>query len=138
MIRYSLSCSNGHEFESWFPSASGYDDLCTKGLVACPECGSAQVEKALMAPRVAQMEPKARLQGEATEREKALAELRRKVEENSEYVGMNFVAEARAMHEGDKPERSIHGEARADEALKLLEDGIPVAPLPFMPKNKAN
>jgi hypothetical protein len=138
MIRYSLSCSNGHDFESWFPSGSGYDALHAKGLVTCPECGSAQVEKALMAPRVAQMEPKARLRGEATEREKALAELRRKVEENSEYVGMNFVAEARAMHDGDKPERSIHGEARADEALKLLEDGIPVAPLPFMPKTKTN
>ena len=138
MIRYSLRCNQGHDFESWFSSGSGYDDLRAKGLVVCPDCGSTQVEKALMAPGVAQIEPQARLRGEMSEREKALAELRRKVEENSEYVGMNFVAEARAMHEGAKPERSIHGEARAEEALKLLEEGIPVAPLPFLPKGKAN
>jgi len=42
------------------------------------------------------------------------------------------------MHQGDVPERSIHGEARADEARELIEDGIPVAPLPFMPTRKTN
>ena len=66
------------------------------------------------------------------------ADLRAKVEANSEYVGMNFVAEARAMHDGDAPERSIYGEARADEAIKLLQDGVPVAPLSFLPTRKAN
>jgi hypothetical protein len=67
-----------------------------------------------------------------------MAEMRRKVEENSEYVGLNFAAEARAMHEGTIDERSIYGEAKPDEARALLEDGIPVAPLPFMPKRQAN
>ena len=64
--------------------------------------------------------------------------VRRKVEENSEYVGVNFVAEARKMHEGSVPERSIYGEARPEEAIKLLEEGVPLAPLPFMPTRKVN
>jgi hypothetical protein len=64
--------------------------------------------------------------------------MRRKVEENSEYVGMNFAAEARAIHEGAAPERSIYGETKPDEARALIEDGIPVAPLPFMPARKTN
>ncbi len=73
-----------------------------------------------------------------TDAEAALAALRREVEENADYVGLNFVAEARAMHEGDLPSRSIYGEARIDEARKLLEDGVPVAPLPFRPIRKVN
>ena len=74
----------------------------------------------------------------ATDLEQALAALRRQVEENSEYVGVNFVTEARRIHAGDAPERAIYGEARADEAKKLIEDGVPVAPLPFLPARKAN
>ena len=42
------------------------------------------------------------------------------------------------MHDGLVPERAIHGEARPDEARRLIEDGIPVAPLPFLPKRQAN
>ena len=72
------------------------------------------------------------------EQEAALAALRAEVEANSDYVGLNFVAEARAMHEGTVRERSIYGEARPDEAIKLLEEGVPVAPLPFMPSRKTN
>ncbi len=83
-------------------------------------------------------QPPGPLSAPATEREKALAELRRRVEENSEYVGMSFAAEARAMHDGEAPERSIWGEARPDEARQLIEDGVPVAPLPFRPRAKSN
>ena len=136
MIRYTLKCAADHAFESWFPSASGFDSLKAAGHVTCPTCGTPQVEKALMAPRVALG------QGDLTtpqsDAEKAMADLRRKVEENSEYVGVNFVAEARKMHEGTAPERSIYGEAKPAEAIKLLEDGVRVAPLPFMPVRKAN
>jgi len=74
----------------------------------------------------------------ASELEAALAALRRQVEENSDYVGMNFAAEARAIHAGEAPERSIYGEARPEEARKLMEDGLPVAPLPFRPRRKSN
>ena len=136
MIRYTLKCAADHAFDSWFPSAAGYDSLKAAGHVACPTCGDTAVEKALMAPRVALGQGD--LTAPQSDAEKAMADLRRKVEENSEYVGVNFVAEARKMHEGIVPERSIYGEAKPAEAIKLLEDGVPVAPLPFMPGRKSN
>jgi hypothetical protein len=110
-------------------------------MIACPDCGSTQVAKALMAPRVRTDQTDARpmaLTEPASEAEKALRALRKKVEDTSDYVGSSFAKEARAMHTGDAPNRSIYGEARMDEARSLLEDGIPVAPLPFTPKSKAN
>ncbi len=137
MIRYDLICGDGHRFDSWFQSAAGFDRLRTAGHVACAVCGSAAVEKALMAPAVAGKSAPA-ITAPRDGREAALAALRAKVEAGSEYVGMNFVSEARAMHAGDAPERSIYGEARADEARALIEEGVPVAPLPFLPTRKAN
>jgi len=141
MIRYALTCEKGHGFESWFQSAEAFEKVRAAGMVGCPDCGSAEVDKALMAPQVRP----ARAAGErplsaspATEQERALAELRRRVEEGSDYVGLKFAAEARAIHAGDAPERSIWGEARVEEAKRLVEDGIPVAPLPFRPKSKTN
>lgn len=136
MIRYSLKCASDHDFDSWFKSAAAFDSLAAAGHVACPVCGAVKVEKALMAPQVSHGEQA--LSTPQNDAEKALAELRRKVEENSEYVGVNFVAEARKMHEGHIPERSIYGEARPEEAIKLLEDGVRLAPLPFMPNRKVN
>lgn len=146
MIRYALKCRDGHAFDSWFQSVGAFDTLRSQGHVACPVCGTGEVEKSLMAPAVAQTrtaeaaEPAARgdLSTPANPLEQAMAALRRQVEENSEYVGMNFAAEARRIHGGEAPERAIYGEARPDEARKLLEDGVPVAPLPFLPARKAN
>ncbi|WP_343079757.1 DUF1178 family protein [Ostreiculturibacter nitratireducens] len=145
MIRYSLTCANDHGFESWFQSAEAYDRLRAAGHVACTVCGSTEVAKSLMAPAVrpsrdtaGEQEKAAPLSKPASPAEEALAALRRKIEENSDYVGMNFAAEARAIHEGEAPERSIYGEAKPDEARRLIEDGIPVAPLPFLPARKAN
>ena len=133
MIRYTLHCAAGHGFDSWFQSAAAVDKLLTAGQVACPVCGLAQVGKALMAPALG-----AALRTAPTDRETAMAALKAEVEAKSEYVGVNFVAEARAMHSGERPERSIYGEARPEEAIKLLEDGVPIAPLPFMPARKVN
>jgi len=140
MIQYALACQFDHRFDSWFQSAAAFDGLLAAGLLSCPVCGSTKVDKSLMAPAVrpARSAGVSPLRQPATDQETALAALRAKVEANSEYVGMNFVAEARAMHDGDAPERSIYGEARADEAMKLVQDGVPVAPLPFMPTRKAN
>lgn len=139
MIRYSLKCDQGHTFESWFASAAAYDTLAKAGHVGCVHCGSTRVEKALMAPSVAQAEVEARpLATPAGELEQKLAALRRQVEETSDYVGRDFAREARAIHAGESPERPIWGEARADEAKALIEDGVPVAPLPFMNKVRAN
>lgn len=137
MIRYALRCEQGHDFDGWFRSADDFDRLNGAGQVVCAVCGSARVEKALMAPAVP-----ARAAPLSTPTEAAaktpLERLREHVEANSDYVGMSFAAEARAMHEGRAPGRAIHGEARADEARKLIEDGVPVAPLPFIPRQKAN
>lgn len=144
MIQYSLRCDSDHRFDSWFQSGAAFDKLKAAGLVTCSVCGSAQVEKAIMAPRVrparsaAAPQPEKPLSAPASEAERAIAELKRKVEENSEYVGPDFARQARAMHDGDTPERAIHGEAKPDEARKLLEDGIPVLPLPFVTGRKTN
>lgn len=146
MIRYALKCDAGHAFDSWFQSAAAYDDLRATGRVACPACGSAAVDKALMAPAVRERQApdpapapgQGALAAPASEMEAALAALRREIEANSEYVGMNFATEARRIHAGAAPERAIHGEARLEEARKLVEDGVPVAPLPFLPARKVN
>lgn len=140
MIRYALRCEQDHAFESWFQSAEGYDALRKAGHVLCPECGSSEVEKSLMAPQVRPGRKSASpdLRSAETDKEQALAKLREEVEKNSDYVGMNFAKEARRIHEGEAPERSIYGQARIDEAKKLIEDGIPVAPLPFTPRSQTN
>jgi len=151
VIQFTLKCDKDHRFDSWFQSASAFDKLQSAGMVACAVCGSTHVEKALMAPSVrdsrrkrpqapeAPDTPRQRpLSAPATTAEQALAELKRHVEKNSEYVGLNFAREARQMHEGTAPERSIYGEAKPEEARKLLEDGVPVAPLPFLPNRKSN
>lgn len=138
MIRYALRCDKGHDFDGWFRSAEGFDALRAAGQVGCSVCGSTEVGKALMAPALpARAASEGRpLDPPASKLEQALRELRRHVEENSDYVGESFATTARAMHEGKIPERSIHGEARPEEARKLIEDGIPVAPLPFRASRK--
>jgi hypothetical protein len=133
MIRYDLTCDNDHRFDGWFASAAGFDGLLASGLVTCVVCGSAKVEKALMAPAVTPG-----LTAPRNTAEQALAAMRKKVETESEYVGLNFASEARAIHAGDAPQRSIYGEAKFEEAKALIEDGVPVAPLPFTPTRKAN
>ncbi len=140
MIRYALHCQSEHSFDSWFQSAEALDGLLASGHVTCPICGASRVSKSLMTPMVRPGRNAAApsLRDAGTEQEAALAALRAEVEANSDYVGLNFVAEARAMHEGTVRERSIYGEARPDEAIKLLEEGVPVAPLPFMPSRKTN
>jgi hypothetical protein len=143
MIQYSLKCENDHGFDSWFASADAYDKLADNGMVSCAVCGSTKVSKAIMAPRVRTTKGKEApaaptLPTEKSEAEQAMAEMRAQVEQNSEYVGTNFATEARSMHLGDAPERAIYGEAKPEEAKSLIEDGIPVTPLPFMPTRKSN
>ncbi|MCI5098182.1 MAG: DUF1178 family protein [Rhodobacteraceae bacterium] len=154
MIQYSLKCAEGHTFDSWFQSAEAFDKLAAAGMVSCAVCGGTKVEKAIMAPRVRPARSATGVKDDAqptteaptapalstqnAELEQALTEMRRQVEQNSDYVGEDFASEARAMHLGDAPERSIYGEAKPDEAKALIEDGIPVAPLPFMPNRKTN
>lgn len=144
MIRFNLCCDNGHHFFSWFASGETFERLQAAGRIECTVCGDKSVAKALMAPAVASGRETA-AQGTETAPQtpedallRRLAAYRRHVEENSDYVGVNFVTEARAMHAGEAPERPIYGEARIDEAKALAAEGIPIAPLPFIPKAKTN
>jgi hypothetical protein len=145
MIRYTLNCDQSHQFESWFHSAAAFDRLLAAGMVACAECGSAKVEKGLMAPAVrpgrkaaAKADARPLSSPPATPAELALMAMRKEIEKNSEYVGMNFAKEARKIHVGDAPERAIYGEARPEDARSLIEDGVQVSALPFMPSRKTN
>ena len=134
MIRYQLVCKKEHSFEGWFRDSAAYDQQAKKKLVTCPTCGTTKVEKAPMAPAVSK---KAEL-AEAAQKAKAMKEfvlnLRKQVEENSEYVGDRFPNEARAIHYGDAEERQIYGEATLQDAKDLIEEGIPVAPIPSLPR----
>ncbi|WP_375255291.1 DUF1178 family protein [Yoonia sp.] len=134
MIRFHLKCDHDHEFESWFQSGAAFDKLVNAGMVTCTRCGSAGVTKTIMAPAVSTssqiMAPKPN--------EAAIAAIRAEVEKNSDYVGEGFAKEARDMHDGVTPERSIYGQANLQEARKLVDDGVPVVPLPFMPRKKTN
>ena len=144
MIQFTLKCANDHQFDSWFQSGTAFDKLHASGMVSCSVCGTTQVNKAMMAPRVsttdkAALPPtKPTLTEPASPAEQALAELKKYVEKNSDYVGRDFAKEARAIHTGDAPQRPIWGETRGDEAKKLIEDGVPIAPLPFTPTRKSN
>jgi hypothetical protein len=142
MIVFDLACGEGHVFEAWFGSSADYEDQRARGLVSCPICGASEVSKAVMAPNVgtkgnqaptvvpmrnggppAPAEMKAMLA--------ALARAQAKLLEGSEHVGSRFADEARAIHDGDAPQRSIHGQATHEEAKALIEEGVPVAPLPL-------
>ncbi len=157
MIRYALTCDADHSFDSWFQSAAAFDSLVVAGHVTCALCGSPRVAKSLMAPTVRTDRLPVDAKGPASEAtpvptpaaprvlstpetplEIAMAAMRRQIEENSDYVGLNFAAEARAIHDGDAPGRSIWGEANHDDARQLIEDGIGVAPLPFLPQRRVN
>jgi len=138
MIKFTLKCEQGHSFDSWFQSASAFDRLSSTGMVACAVCGTTKVEKALMAPQVQGVRDERALSSPPDSAEQAIAALRRKVEANADYVGTRFAQEARDMHDGVLPERAIYGNVRPEEAKRLFEDGIPVAPLPFFPRRKTN
>jgi len=139
MIKYALACQYEHAFEGWFGSSTDYDDQQARGLLECPICASKSVRKQIMAPAVAGT----KAQGSAEERAKArlmmmeaVRQVRTHVEDNFDYMGDRFADEARAIHDGRSEERGIYGEATAAEVRSLVEDGVPVAPLPPKPPEK--
>jgi hypothetical protein len=124
VIRYALTCENDDEFEGWFASSADYDDQETRGIVECPVCGSKVVRKAPMAPAVG------RSKAEAASRAAMVEQVRSHIREKFDYVGTGFAEEARAINDGDAPDRPIWGEATPAEAKALADEGLPVAPLP--------
>ncbi|WP_340644837.1 DUF1178 family protein [Phenylobacterium sp.] len=136
MIRYALACDHAHEFEGWFGSSEDYDAQSQAGQIGCPTCGSTAVTKQIMAPMVAgtkrntpDMTPAAR---------EVMMQVRQHVEDNFDYVGEDFAAEARAIHAGTSENRGIYGEATPAEVRELADEGVEIAPLPPAPVKKAS
>jgi hypothetical protein len=156
MIRYSLRCEKDHAFESWFQSSSAYDSQVKRKLVTCPACGSAKVEKAIMAPRIVgkkgresvapspapapaetpAAESTSLMMAQERELRAKIKELRDHIVKNADNVGERFPNEARAMHYGDKEHRPIYGEASPEEARSLIDEGVEVSPLPTLPEDR--
>lgn len=166
MIVFTLKCPEGHEFETWFRDGAAYERQARRGLVTCPNCGSTQVEKAPMAPRLgrsskSEAEPVALAEPSSAEAlpemptsppaaaapadraptpaefRRALQVLRRHVEANCENVGKGFAEEARRIHKGEAKARGIYGDATPSEAKKLADDGIEIAAIPWVPSSDA-
>lgn len=138
MIRYTLSCDEGHAFEGWFSSSDDFDRQMDRKLVSCPTCNSTSVAKQLMAPSVATARKKeatrALVMDQAQKETVAkIRELVKAVRENAEDVGDRFPEEARKIHYGEADERGLIGQATVEEAVALLEEGIAIAPLPVLP-----
>ncbi len=138
MIRYELSCDNGHAFEGWFGSADDFDRQQKMTLVSCPSCGSTHVAKRLMAPSVSTARKKQQRQELVvqTGQKEMMAKIREivsTIRANSEDVGERFPEEARKIHYGESEQRGLIGKATADEVRDLLDEGVEVAPLPTLP-----
>jgi hypothetical protein len=155
MIHYTLICGKGHEFDSWFQDSTAFDRQAKRGLVTCPHCGSAKVEKAIMAPRLSSSKkrkapaetpvsatpapekaPVAMMSPQEQEFRTKLKELREHLTKNADNVGPKFPEEARKMHYGEIEHRSIYGEASPQDAKELAEEGIEFHPLPILPDER--
>ncbi len=156
MILYRLKCKRGHEFEAWFAGSAAFDKQEKRGQLSCPNCGTSNVSKALMAPSVAKRgrrkaaarnteERPAAVEGPKPETQRvaahhelasAMRKLRAEIEAKSEYVVPRVSEEARKIHHEEAPARGIHGEATADEAKALKEEGIEFYPLPILPEDQ--
>lgn len=131
MIRYALTCDAGHDFEGWFSASADFDSQAAAGQLSCPVCDSRTVRKQIMAPAVAGARARGAITpGVRAMMMEAMGAVRRHVEENFDYVGDRFAAEARAIHDGAAEARGIFGEATSAEVKALEADGVPVAPLP--------
>jgi len=140
MIRFSLDCRNDHSFDGWFRNSEDFDKQKKRGLIACPECGSAKVEKALMAPAVSTGRKRETMAlAMNAEQKQAMAQLKalsEKMRENADYVGDKFAEEARKIHFGETDARGIYGEATPEEAKGLAEDGVEFMPIPVFPEDR--
>jgi hypothetical protein len=140
LIRFSLACDRDHDFEGWFRNNDDFETQKKRGLVECPACGSHKVEKALMAPAVSTGRKKEKIAlAMNAEQQAAMAQLKalsEKLRENADYVGDKFAEEARKIHFGEADARGIYGEATAEEARGLAEDGVEFLPIPVFPDDR--
>jgi hypothetical protein len=136
MILFTLRCAAGHEFEGWFRDGDGFEAQQKAGEIACPHCGDAQVEKAVMAPRIGRSRGNTPAISPAQMRA-ALVELRRQIETNCDYVGERFADEARRIHYREVDPHGIYGEATSEESKELAEEGISFGRIPWLPTTDA-
>jgi len=138
MIRFALTCDQGHGFDAWFSSGDSYDEQIEAGAIVCPACGSVEVEKAPMAPAVLRGKKfetaKKPAEGGQKQTYAFLKDMREHLMANADDVGKAFPEEVRKMHHGETEARSIYGEATTEEAKALQEEGIPAVPLPPLPE----
>lgn len=135
---FDLHCTQHHSFEGWFASEDEFQRQLASGLVECPLCGDTAIAKKLSAPRLnlgaSKPAPATSPQELMVPADKTLQAawlgMMRQVMANTEDVGDRFAEEARRMHYGEAEDRSIRGQASRDETQALLEEGIPVLPLP--------
>ena len=141
MIKYTVRCGKGHDFEGWFKDGATYDAQSAAGDIQCPRCGDTRIVKAPMAPRIARTSSISEKSAETRAREvareivEAAARFRQEVESKFDYVGDGFAEEARRIHYGETDERGIYGETTPEEAVELDEEGIEVFPLPTVRRN---
>ena len=137
MIKFGLRCDRDHRFEAWFASSDAFETQRRQGFVACPDCGSTAVNKALMAPSVSTSRSQAAVASEVERKHKAvmgeLRKMRDAVTKNAENVGDRFAQEARRIHYGETPGKAVYGSASKEDVAALADEGIPVAPLPRLP-----
>jgi hypothetical protein len=140
VISFALRCSNAHEFDAWFRNSGDFDAQKARRLVACPVCGSVEVDKALMAPAVSTAKNQEKLALAVSQEQRQmmaqLKELSEKVRQGAQNVGPKFAEEARKIHFGEAEPRGIYGEASPEEARKLAEDGVEFMPLPIFPEDR--
>jgi hypothetical protein len=140
MIVFELICGARHRFEGWFASGEDFNAQKGRRLIACPQCGDDFVEK-LPSARVRTTEAEApRTQMPVPKGPgsvpSGLSELIDHVLLNTEDVGKRFADEARRIHREEVPARGIRGTATGKEAQALVEEGVPVMPLPIPPKGE--
>ena len=138
MIKYSLRCSEGHNFEAWFSSSKAYEDQVQDSLVLCPLCDSREIKKNIMSPNIGKKGNKSRTNNDVKKIEVMMNKVRKHVEKNYEYVGEKFPEEARAMHYEEKESKDIYGESSIEEAIELIEEGIDIHPIPGINKKTKN
>jgi hypothetical protein len=133
MILYALRCDDGHEFEAWFRDSAAYDAQEATGLLSCPQCGSEAVTRGLMAPAV-----RAGTAGAAPRLPDAvrvaLQRLRADVEHHCDPVGDRFAEEALRIHRGLAERRGIYGNATEAEREALVDEGVEVGLVPWLPR----
>jgi hypothetical protein len=140
VISFSLTCGQGHGFEGWFASSDAYEKQRAAGALACPVCGSVDIDKRLMAPAVATGRKEAPMRVAAhtspePDQLTMLRQIRKHLTDNAEYVGPRFAEEARRIHYDESEKRGIYGEASAEDVRLLHEEGIEFHPLPVLPED---